>query len=486
MLTGYELWGGRTMKIIIATAIGKNKSGEYFNLFPSRWSWTNRYHTSTFYPYELGYLSSLLKRDTDHHVKMIDGNYMGYTIRKYSDVLIEERPDVIVMEADSLTYTEDIEMLNRVKAAVPVRVILCGPYPSTYPQQALRDGADYVAIGEFEMSILELVKSGFDPETLGIYPNRRRPLLDVNTLPLPENDDIRRRDYCRLYVCEYREVEVFATRGCPSSCNFCVATNIYYEKPNFRMRNVRSVVDEIRYLKEDIPELEGIFFNEETHTANKKYTKELCDAIVEAGLDGLKYECMTNYFTLDEELLCAMKKAGYYKIRIGLETLDIENSDMIFSNKWKKDNDKLFEVLDVCRRLGIKVYVTVSVGTYGSTSKTDLDTLNSLKALYEAGLVHDFQVSINTPMPGTPFYDMVKEKGYLVSENPCKQNGSTSCVVSYPNYSKEEIERNFRLFQEFLEYVTRKNMENGVNYSMYDTEWVKKVLEITPISEQYT
>lgn len=474
------------MKIVITTAIGKSKSGEYYCLFPSRWSTRNRFHCTTYYPYELAYLSSLLKNHTKHDIKMIDGNYFGYTINKYAEILIDEKPGIIVLETDSLTYLEDIEMLQIVKNNIPVKIILCGPHPSTYPRKTLKDSADYVAIGEFETSILELIKSNFDPDTKGIYPNPRRDLLNLDLLPLPENYDIKRRDYCRIYGCEYREVEVFATRGCPFNCNFCAARNVYYAKPNFRIRNIKNVVDEIIYLQSNITELEGIFFNEESHTINRKYTKMICNALIEAGLNNLKYECMTNYSTLDRELLEKMKEAGYYKIRVGIETLDIENSEQMFKDsKAKKDKKKLFEILQLCYEIGLKVYVTLSVGTYGSTFESDSNTLNSIKILHESGLIQEFQVSINTPLPGTPFYNSAKEMGLIVTDDLNQYNGIRSCVISYPHYPKKEIEDNFKLFLDYGSKVINENRTAGINYSMYDTDWVKKVLSVTPISEKY-
>src|ERR1041384_3272143 len=130
------------MKIVVATAVGKSKSGKIFCIFPSRWSWLNKYHTDTYYPFDLGYLSSMLKRDTKHAIKMVDGNYNNYTIGVYAKHLIAEKPDVIVMEADSLTYSEDMELLRQVKAATGCKVIMVGAHPTAAPEQALADGAD--------------------------------------------------------------------------------------------------------------------------------------------------------------------------------------------------------------------------------------------------------------------------------------------------------------------------------------------------------
>jgi radical SAM superfamily enzyme YgiQ (UPF0313 family) len=476
------------MKIVVATAVGKSREGLYYDLFPTRWSSAGPVRSNTYYPFSLGYLSSLLKRDAPgHETRMLDGNYRGYTIARYAEALAAERPDLVILEADGLTYAEDVEMLGRAREAHPFRLVLCGPYPTAEPERALRDGADFVALGEFETGIVDLVRRGFDPATPGIFPNGRRPLLDVNDLPWPEDDDVSRRDYCRMYACEHRQLEVFATRGCPVNCNYCVVRNVVHGKGNFRTREVSDVVAEIRHLARRYPEITGIFFNDESHTASRKNALDLCDALVESGLSReLAFDCMCNYATLDRELLLALRRAGYYKVRFGIETLDVEASRQIFNSPWKRDNEKLREVLLLCREIGLKVYVTLSVGSSGATAQSDRATLRSIELLYQQGLLQEFQVSINTPMPGTPFYELVKRAGHLVDEDPSHQNGISSCVVSFPGYPREEIEAVFREFQAFREEIWKRNQERGIRYSQYDREWVAKVLEMTRSSAAYS
>ncbi len=475
------------MKIVVITSIGKSESGLFYDLFPSRWSAASEFHSNTYYPFDLAYLSSLLKRDTQHDIKMIDGNYQNFTIKKYADVLVDEAPDVIVMEADSLPYTEDMTMLRQVKARIPCKIIMCGAQPTAAPEQALADGADYVAIGEFQYPIVEFINRGFDAtDVAGIWPNARAPLFDVNDLPLPEDDDISRRDYCRMYACEYREIEVFPTRGCPVNCNYCVVRNIYHGEGNFRTRKVSDVIDELHMLKRKYPELEGVFFNEESHTASPKYIHELCDALIASGLsEQLKFNCMCNYFTLTHELLEKMKAAGYYKVRFGLETLDLDNAHQIFSGRWKQDEQKLMAVFKSCKALGIKVYATLSVGTFGSSAEKDRATLKSIKVLHESDMLQEFQVSVNTPMPGTPFYDMVNKDGYIVEKDIGKLNGICSSVISFPNYTKAEIDEVFSEFMVLRDDINQQNKAKGIRYSMYDAEWVKKVLHMTELSHAY-
>ena len=465
------------MRILIATPVGRTESGQQIDYFPSRWSGSSGdYKVTSFFPFSLAYLSSCLKERTPHHVRMVDANYYGVDEEEYLTIVTAIAPDVLIVEIDSIIYAKQLRLFKRIREQRPnIIIIACGPHPTAQPQRTLDNGADFVAIGEFEQSIVDLINNDFSPGTPGIHPNPRGPLVDINSLPFPENSDIKRRDYCRLYGSEYREVEMWVTRGCPVMCNFCVVANVYYGRPNFRTRNLDNVVAEIRMLQRDIPSLEGIFFNEEAHTFNKKYLAELCDRLTAEGLnDELKFNCMGNYDTLDPGLLSKMKAAGYYKIRVGLESLDHDSMRMISHTGLKSNVGKLMDVLTACRALGIKVYGTLSVGTLGATYQKDIQTLDKVAELHRDHLLQEFSLSINTPMAGTPFYDHCVKHGWL-SNHDEDYDGNYGAMVSLPHYSAEEINRAFAYGTQIRAAINNANKASGIHYSSYDRDWCAPV-----------
>jgi radical SAM superfamily enzyme YgiQ (UPF0313 family) len=288
------------------------------------------------------------------------------------------------------------------------------------------------------MTVLDIV-NGLEPKKImGLYPNKRRELLDINKLPFPEDEDISRINYSKIGGCDYKEIEFFASRGCMMNCVFCVARQTYYDKPNFRARKVQNIIDEIKYLKNKYPEMEGIFFDEENHNTNKKFILDLCESIVKNKLDHLKYDAMCGYWTLDREMMEAMKKAGYYKIRIGIESASEETCRGMKKNI---NVDKMLEVLRLAKEIGIRMYGTFTFGAPGSTSIEDNKTLSFMKKLLDEKLLYDFQTSICTPQPGTPFFTYLKNEGYLLTEDWRQYNGNTA-VYEYPNYKKTDIEKN--------------------------------------------
>ncbi|MBI5178717.1 MAG: radical SAM protein [Nitrospinae bacterium] len=434
------------MKIVLANSVGIGKDGERYVHFPSRWtaveapSWYDRSKGwMTFYPFMLAYCSALLKRDTPHAVKFLDGALNNWDHAAYLEKIAAEKPDWLIMESSTLSFAMDIQLARAAKERTACKIVFAGQHASAFPAETLSAGADFVCTGEYEMTVKELL-GGLPPEKiLGLFPNPPRPLTDPDKLPWPEDNDVRRIDYIEPVVNEYREVEMFASRGCPLACNFCVAANVYYGGAgSWRPRDVEDVASEIAHLKAKYPEMEGVFFDDEAHNGRKEFVIALCRAIIAKGLDTLKYNAMCGYWNLDAETLGWMKKAGYYKLRVGIETADKEVAKTMQKSQSLK---KLYAALEAAREAGIRVYGTFTYGALGSTAQKDRSTTALIKDLLQKGLLFDLQISICTPQPGTPFFRDAAACGYITTTDWSRYDGGRNVIQSYPHYPAEEIRR---------------------------------------------
>jgi len=234
---------------------------------------------------------------------------------------------------------------------------------------------------------------------------------------------------------------MYGSRGCPRRCNFCAAATLYYDQLNWRPRNIDSIIQEIKELKDKYPEMEGIFFDEETHNIQKNFNIQLSQEIKKSGLDDLKYEAMCEYISLNEEALVEMKSAGYYKIRFGIETGSDHVAEQMTLGK-KHNIKKLRSILNFGKNIGMLFYGTISVGGLGSSPEEDQKTVDLVYELASNGLMQEIQVSINTPQPGTDFYNSCIEKN-LIKTQVTNDNfdGNGHVVVEYPNYRAEEIQK---------------------------------------------
>lgn len=429
------------MKVVVANSTGVDSRGCYIIHSPSRWSEGVRSRDSwfTYYPWELAYCSSLLKRHTDHRIKFVDGCLERLNYKQYLDKIIKEEPDWLVIESASRVIGENLKLAKALKKQFGTKIVFVGQHASAFPEYMKRNGVDYVCMGEYEYTVLELLQ-GNDPDAIsGLYPNKRRALLDINSLPWPEDEDVSRLSYGMPGEpsSEYLEIQMYASRGCPRSCDFCVARNLYYAQPNWRQRNIGDIISELSYLKNKYPRMEGIFFDEEEHNVSKDFILRLTGAIIDNRLDGLRYEAMCDIGTLDKEMMKAMYNAGYYKIRVGIETI---NPAVLSHSHKKTEINKVSKKLEEAKEIGLKTYGTFMIGMPGSSKDIDLKTSSYIEKMILEGLLDNVQISICTPQPGTPFYDFARERKYIISDDYERYDGGMSSVVSYPGYSNKSIE----------------------------------------------
>lgn len=466
------------MKVVVANSIGIDSKGYGIIHSPSRWSEgvKNRENWFAYYPWELAYCSALLKRETDCEVKFVDGCLERLNYGRYLEKITEECPDWLVIESAARMIDENLRLAKELKKRLGTKIIFTGHHASVFPEYLLSDGIDFVCIGEYEYTVLELIRQKNPKDIVGLYPNKRRPLLDINSLPWPEDNDVSRLSYGipGEPSSEYLEIQMYASRGCPGSCGFCVARNVYYSQPNWRPRNVSDIINELKYLRNKYPEMEGVFFDEEAHNVNKNFIMELTKAIVANGLNNLHYEAMCDSRSLDKEMMEAMREAGYYKIRVGIETT---NPDVLSISKKPLEIDVITQKLKEAKQIGLKTYGTFMIGMPGASKEIDLKTTLYIEKMILDGVLDNAQISICTPQPGTPFYESAKAEKYIIEDDYRNFDGGRHSVVSYPGYDNKSIEsvfvsayrarehasflRNFKR-KEILRWVIRTLKKHGI------------------------
>jgi len=420
------------MRVIVATSVGKLDNGQELILFPSRWdSAVNGRRPFAYYPYELAYLSSLLKRETDHSVRMIDGNLALWDADQYAAHLIALNPDVLVTECSALTYPAMTRCARLVEAATGCSLWLTGPLGTHDARRALLDGWDCVFGGEYEAKVLHALQGTEPPAGY----------IDLDWLPWPEDTDIARIDYFEISNPVAGLIQVYPTRGCPLACTFCVVPTYYgghgKSHRSHRQRDPNLVCDELEHLAAKYGDrFGGAFFNEEAHNANPEWLARFAQALIDRGLNRYVYDAMCGVWTLTPEIVDLMARAGYKQIRFGVES----TSELVGREIRKTLHlDRIESAMRWLRDAGIAAYVTLQVGAPGSTEAIDRATLADLARWRSERMVTRYQVSTSTPLPGTPFHKQATEMGWLITNDLSRYDGERA-VVSYPNYTADRIE----------------------------------------------
>ena len=441
------------MNIVIATPPGILDNGKYLMGFPLRCDWVGEFPPGThYYPFMLGYLSALLKRETDHDVVLVDGCIKGIDAKDYANHLASYEPDILITECSHLTYPTMTRVMKEVGAE---QSILCGPIATVFSEKVITDG--WIPIkGEYEKQVLDYL-------TFGMIPNENQEYIDIDWLPFPEDEDVSRIDYFCMSNPTPHAVQMYATRGCPLSCSYCTVP-IYFAingrtARSHRTRDPNLVCDEVQSLIDKYGDrFTGAFWNGDAHNADPRWLARLAQTLIDRGLNSYAYEATAGYWGWNEELVKLVAKAGYKQLRLGIETLDEEVGSGIGKRVVHK---RLKQLLEWCREYGIRVHGMVMVGLPGSNYSSDMHTLELMLGLKADGLIYWGQHSPATPNPGTPFYFQAKKNGWLTTDD-WNDYHWRNVVVSYPNYPREQIEQVRKVY-----YVLRAPLFRGDDGNIY-------------------
>lgn len=186
--------------------------------------------------------------------------------------------------------------------------------------------------------------------------------------------------------------------GCPYACGFCGGR----ESPmlrRIRTRSTESVVREIVHLHKTYG-VNGIMAYDDELNVNPKLV-ELMDAITTAQADlGVEFRLRgfikSQLFT--DAQAEAMHRAGFRWILVGFESGSPRILENINKKATREENTRCMEI---ARRHGLKVKALMSMGHPGESEQTVMDTRDWLLAMKP----DDFDMTIITTYPGTPYYD---------------------------------------------------------------------------------
>ena len=213
-------------------------------------------------------------------------------------------------------------------------------------------------------------------------------------------------------------LSIIAQLGCPFGCGFCGGR----ESPmlrRVRTRTSENVVKEIVEMHRRY-NINGFMFYDDELNVNPKMV-ELMNLIQKTQED-LRVEFRLRGFIksqlFTDEQARAMYRAGFRWILVGFES----GSSKILKNINKQATcDENTRCIEIAKRHGLKVKALMSVGHPGESRETILDTHRWLLETKP----DDFDVTVITTYPGTPYYDYAqkyasKEKIWVYT---CPENG---------------------------------------------------------------
>lgn len=323
------------------------------------------------------------------------------------------------------------------KRTVPDCVVVCGGvHAEAMPEAMLANSAiDAVVRGDGEDAMLEILHGRPFAEVLGlsyrdgneVIHNSPRPVeMDLDRFPMPAYHLV---DFSHYFpaVGSYRNlpaINMLMTRGCPGKCTFCNSAFT-----TLRSRSAASVVEQIKLLRYRYG-IRQVQFYDDTFTVAKTNVLGFCRKLVEDKVD-VTWTAYIRGDCFNEEMAAAMKRAGCHQVLVGVETGD----EQIMHNIGKPINRARYvEAVKIAHKYGIEVRGSFIIGNIGERQETMEKTLQFAKDL-DLDL---FQLSVNTPYPGTQLYQYAVTNNLLTHTN-WSEYGQGTVLVHLPDLTPEEI-----------------------------------------------
>jgi radical SAM superfamily enzyme YgiQ (UPF0313 family) len=243
---------------------------------------------------------------------------------------------------------------------------------------------------------------------------------------------------------------LYTGRGCRSKCTFCLWPQTVGGH-RYRVRSPENVIEEVRWIKENLPEVKEIFFDDDTFTDFRPRAEEIARGL---GKLGVTWSCNAKA-NVPYSTLKVMKDNGLRLLLVGYES----GNDQILHNIRKGlRTDIARRFTSDCRKLGIAIHGTFILGLPGETQETILETIQFAMDINP----HTIQVSLAAPYPGTELYRQAVANGWLVENeglNLVNSEGVQLSPLQYPNLGAAEIYGAVEIFYRRFYFRPRKIAE---------------------------
>ena len=368
------------------------------------------------------YAAALMKKN-GHTVSLFDTMFSSNP-NEISQAITNQKPDCLVIYDDGFNYLTKMCLTNMREAAFTMirlakeagcTVIVSSSDSTDQYENYLNAGADYILLGEAEITLKELLEAlanqprafeniaglAFTCNDQVIHTGRRDVIRDLDSLPFPAWDLIDIEPYRKMWVDHhgYFSINMGTTRGCPFKCNWC-AKPIYGNRYN--SRSPKNVVEELKVLKEKF-NYDHVWFCDDIFGLKPGWVNEFANLVQEEKLS-FRFKIQSRADLLvQENYIDALARAGCDNAWMGAES----GSQKILDAMEKGTTiAQIYEATRVLKKHGIKPSFFIQFGYPGETMEDIEMTIRLINKL----LPHDIGISVSYPLPGTKFFEMVKDQ----------------------------------------------------------------------------
>ena len=357
-----------------------------------------------------------------------------------------------------------VEITAKLKAGLDVPVIWGGVHPTVRPEESL-EHADMVCVGEGEDCLLELANhlaAGSDyrqtpnlwvrdgeqvtrnplsglPRELDVYPMPDYSMQDHHIMlegrVVPLDHDLTRNYLERGTVAQYIGkigYQTMTSRGCPFSCTYCIndaVKKMYGGKGRLRWRSIEHVMDELLWVRENMPYVGFIWISDDDFMARKMSDIDEFCRRYKAEI-GFPFSCLVSPLTIREDKMSKLVEAGLVYVQMGIESGSVRMQKLF--KREHTTNEKVLEAARVINRYADRMFPPSYDFLLDVPYETDADRLDSLRLIAQLPKPYRLQPFALIPYPGTEMYEMVTRDGLIQDER--REIYSKSYTMAAPRY----------------------------------------------------
>ncbi len=381
-------------------------------------------------PISLPVLKGFINTKTKHHASILDlvfhkDDWQTLILEKIKD----EQPDLVGFSALSFNFQEILTIVRFIKQHFSVPIILGGVQAILSPDQCIHHHeVNFVCTGEGEFVLKELLDNRLDCTNVeGIWykkkdkiiKNKPRRLIDnIDVLAFPDFDDFDMKKYFFIYN---NHLPIMASRGCPYSCSYCNnhALRRTLKGTYVRFRSVENILQEIELrIRQDSPHgLKYLYFFDDTFILNRDFVLRFCTQFKEKGYDKLiRWNVNIHANLVTDELMKAMKGAGCYQVRMGVETGNEYIRNKVYNRGMT--NKEIYHACEIIRKNKLQLRLYFMVGAPDETVEMMNESLTMAKKLH----ADEIFFGLLYTLPGTDIQKVCEKEHVLESRSNMRIN----------------------------------------------------------------
>lgn len=412
--------------------------------------------------YELTVAGYLISKG--YNISYIDCVNIPCGIDQLISKLKKDNIDTCTIWTVNLSIENDKQVAKILTENIPdLRIIFMGPGSTYYTKEMISSDNSFVVRGEPEVTLEELlhhldsnlplddIKGISYLKDNKITHNPSRELMkDLDCLPIPARhlvEDITFRN-AKLKTTPY--TTMVTSRNCPFHCIYCVPSSLtfareieyrkdYGKKPPISFRSVEKIDEEIRYLAEK--GYKAIGFMDDNFIWTEKRTQAICKSLKE---HHIVWGCQARVDAITEPIAKMLSESGCRYIDLGIESFDNEILKYIHKGI---TNDQIYNAIHLLKKYHVPVKLNLLIGTSPlETKETIRHSIREAKRLK----VDQLMINIVAPFPGTEFYEIAKEQGWIKNNKYTPTDVQRNSILNYPHLTSKDMES--LLFWQNLSY----------------------------------